>query len=183
MRKRLFSKNGQAYLFIVLLRLGAPLLIFKHTFLSLGLTWILDVVDIEFASRSVLTRTEYELFDKWLDLWWYLTALVFAYMAMPEHFWFLLPFFIYRGVGQLIFLATKNEKVLALFPALFGPFFYLFFFSKVIPSLSFLVQGEVLYVCLGFLAILKIMQEITVHVILLSLPKVLWHKKRAWAKR
>lgn len=170
------------YYFIVLLRIIAAPLIFIWPLLSVILSFFLDVVDIEFASRRVLTLSKYERYDKALDTWWYINVMIFAWFQMPNYRYILLILFVFRSIGEVIFFIKNDRRIFFLFPNFFENIFFLIFFSIYFKPLHFLLSEKYIYFSLSVVIIAKIFQEWWVHIALISIPEHFFGKKRKWKK-
>lgn len=107
---------------VVLLRILAALFILLNPLWGLIISWILDYFDsyvwVQYAKMS---WDEYRVFDKRIDLFGYLMML-FVSFAHPA-FFMLYMLLIYRFVGYLLFLYTRNKSIFLVFPNLFEVFF------------------------------------------------------------
>lgn len=170
------------YYFIVLLRILVAPLIFTWPLLSIILSFLLDIVDIEFASRGVMTLKNYEKWDKALDLWWYLNIFVFGWFNFPQYKYFLLVLFTFRMVGDIIFFLKNDRRIFIIFPNLFENVFYLIFFSLKFDQLNYLLDKKHIFVSLSIVIVIKILQEWWIHVAQISIPEDFFGKKREWKK-
>lgn len=170
------------YYFIVLLRIVAAPLIYVWPLLSVILSFFLDVVDIEFASRKVLTLSKYERYDKVLDTWWYINVMIFVWFQMPNYRYILLILFVFRTIGEVIFFIKNDRRIFFLFPNFFENIFFLIFFSIYYKPLHFLLSEKYIYLSLSVVIIAKIFQEWWVHIALISIPEHFFGKKRKWRK-
>ena len=168
--------------FIVLLRIVSAPLIFIWPLLSIILSFFLDVIDIEFASRKVLTLSEYERYDKALDLWWYFNVMIFSWFQLPNYRYILLILFIFRTVGENIFFIKNDRRIFFLFPNFFENIFFLIFFSIYFRQLNFLLDKKFVFFSLSVVIIEKIFQEWWVHIAKISIPEHFFGKKRQWKK-
>lgn len=178
--------NGTIYKWLYFassaLRILLPLIVFIFPLFVTIFVSFLDAIDIEFASRRVVTKSRYQQIDKLLDTWWYFLALLFSYIYLNQYFTFLLILFIYRIFGLLIFLISNNRKILFLTPNLFENVFFLFFFANYFHNLNYLIRGDTLYFSLSIAFLLKIFQEYWIHVAQISIPEDFFGKKRFWKK-
>lgn len=175
--------NVFLYYFVVLLRILSAPLIFIWPLLSIILSFFLDIIDIEFASRKVLTLDEYEKQDKILDLWWYLNSVIFGWFHLPYYRFLLLILFIFRAIGEVIFIIKNDRKVFFLFPNFFENIFFLIFFSVYFKQLNFLLNSQFIFFSLSVAIIAKIFQEWWIHIALISIPEHFFGKKRKWRKK
>lgn len=170
------------YYFIIFLRIISAPLIFIWPLISIILSFFLDIIDIEFASRGVLTLSEYERSDKALDLWWYSNAMLFSWFSLPYYRLFLLTLFIFRIVGDAIFFLKNDRRILFLFPNFFENIFLLIFFSLYFKQLNFLLDKKYFFISLSIVVLLKILQEWWVHIAQISISEDFFGKKRKWKK-
>ena len=170
------------YYFVVLLRILAAPLVFIWPLPSIILSFFLDIIDIEFASRKVLTLSEYEKYDKALDVWWHLNIMIFSWFYLPDYKIFLLILFILRMIGNIIFFLKNDRRIFFLFPNFFENIFFLIFFSLYFKQLNFLLGREFIYFSLSIMIITKIFQEWWVHIAQISIPEHFFGKKRRWKK-
>lgn len=170
------------YYFVVLLRILVAPLIFIWPLLAIILTFFLDVIDIEFASRKVLTLSEYERYDKALDLWWYFNVMAFSWFYLPDYKFLLLILFIFRITGGIIFFLKNDRRIFFIFPNFFENIFFLIFFSLNFKQLNFLLDKKYFLFSISIAIILKIFQEWWVHIAQISIPEHFFGKKRRWRK-
>ena len=168
------------YYFVILLRILVAPLIFIWPLLAIILSFFLDVIDIEFASRKVLTLPEYEKYDKALDLWWYFNAMAFSWFYLPDYKFLLLILFIFRITGSIIFFLKNDRRIFFLFPSFFENIFFLIFFSLNFKQLNFLLDKKYFLFSLSASILLKIFQEWWVHIAQISISEDFFGKKRQW---
>ena len=169
------------YLIFILRILVAPL-IFIWPLTAIILSFFLDVIDIEFASRKVLTLSEYEKYDKALDLWWYFNAMAFSWFYLPDYKFLLLILFIFRTTGGIIFFLKNDRRIFFIFPNFFENIFFLIFFSLNFKQLNFLLDKKYFLFSISIAIILKIFQEWWVHIAQVSIHEHFFGKKRNWEK-
>ena len=170
------------YFLIILLRVLSAPLIFIWPLPAIILSFFLDVIDIEFASKKVLTLSEYERYDKALDTWWYLNVMIFTWFQLPNYRHILLILFIFRSIGEVIFFIKNDRKIFFLFPNFFENIFFLIFFSIYFKQLNFLLSEKFIFFSLSVVIITKIFQEWCVHIAQISIPEHFFGKKRDWRK-
>lgn len=168
------------YFIIILFRVLMAPLIFIFPFQSVILSFFLDVIDIEFASRRVITLDQYEKNDKIFDLWWYAFCLFYSFFYLKHWFNFLLILFLYRLVGDVIFFVKGHRKIFMLFPNFFENVFFLLFFSNLFESLSFLISKNNFFISIIAVSLIKIFQEWWIHWAQISIPEDFFGKKRHW---
>ncbi len=172
--------NKFLYIFVLVLRFISAPLIFFWPWISVIVSFLLDIVDIEFASQGVTTLKEYEIIDKVFDLWWYIMSIAYSFFRLRQWFVFLLVLFLYRLVGDFIFFLKGERKILLFFPNFFENAFFLFFFSSYFSGLNFLISPNYLYWSLALIFAIKIFQEWWIHWAQISIPEDFLGKKRKW---
>jgi len=172
--------NKFLYYLIVTLRILVAPLIFIWPLISVILSFFLDVIDIEFASRKILTLNEYERYDKALDLWWYFNVMTFSWFHLTNYRFLLLILFIFRTGGEIIFFIKNDRRIFFLFPNFFENIFFLIFFSIYFKQLHFLLDKKYIFLSLSSVIIVKIFQEWWVHIAQISIPEHFFGKKRKW---
>lgn len=167
------------YYFVVLLRILVAPLIFIWPLTAIILSVFLDLIDADFAHK-VISKKLYEIVDKNLDLWWFINIMIYSYINYPDYKIYLLIFFIYRVVGQLIYYVSGNRKILLLFPNFFEWVFFLIFLGKnYYPSI---ITGQTFYLILLVIFFVKIFHEWFLHVADLSIREDFFKSKRNWRK-
>jgi len=70
-------------------------------------------------------RNTYEIYDKWLDLWFYLALFLYTLNQLfnSPFYWLLIVLFFIRLAGILIFAKTNQEWILFALPNLLEPVF------------------------------------------------------------
>jgi hypothetical protein len=108
---------------IVAAKFGLPLLILRFPFAAGWANFFLDSFDGDLLIPLGLPNEVYQPVDKITDWVTYVAIVVFCF----RHAWptrrLMLVLFLYRSVGQITFLVTENELVLALFPNFLEPLF------------------------------------------------------------
>ncbi len=168
------------YILSLLLRIGTAPLIFWFPLPAILLSFFLDGIDGEFASRKALTLAEYEYYDKALDLWWYTNAVLFSsfyFSDSPFIKYFLLLLFVYRLIGEVIFFKLNTRRILFWFPNFFEFFFVYFFIARYLPILW--EQPWVSVISISLVGG-KLFQEWWLHIAKLSTYEQITHKKKQW---
>ncbi len=170
------------YFFIVILRILFAPLIFIWPLISIILSFFLDIIDVEFASKGVLTLEKYERYDKALDLWWYITIMAFSWFYLSDYKIILLILFALRIIGSIIFFIKNNRRIFFIFPNFFENVFFLIFFSTYFKQLNILLGEKFFYFSIITVITLKIFQEWWIHIAQISIPEHFFGKKRNWKK-
>jgi len=167
------------YYYIFALRILVAPLIFIWPLLSIILSVFLDLIDADFAHR-IMSKKQYQFFDKNLDLWFYINIMIFSCINYPDYKIYLFILFIYRLTGQLIYYISKNRGVLLFFPNFFECMFLLIFFGiNYYPSI---LRGQTFLFILLIIFAIKIFQEWFLHVADLSIREDFFKIKRDWKK-
>lgn len=160
------------YFFIILLRIIFGPLILVFPLPSIILSIFLDAIDAEFA-HYVVSKKQYQLIDKLLDLWGYVFELIFALIYLNYKI-FLLFLFLWRMIGTVIFYLIKNRKIFFIFANYFENFFLVIFISKY-----FDVKTNInLLFFIAFLT--KLFQEWFLHISQKSFREDILKIKRFW---
>lgn len=117
--------------FVILLRLIIPLLIFRHPLLGGVVSVLIDAVDANIVRLMGGTFPDYQQLDKCLDTYYLFFELVVSLgwdhrLAKQTS----VILFLYRAVGVVLFEITNTRVFLFLFPNLFEYFFLFFLLLK-----------------------------------------------------
>jgi hypothetical protein len=104
-------------------KIALPLLIIPFPFAAGWANLLLDGVDGDLLIPLGLDPTVYQLLDKSTDWLTYVAMVVVGFRNRWPIRWLLLGLFVFRSIGQLAFLLTQDEIVLALFPNFLEPLF------------------------------------------------------------
>ncbi|KKQ41872.1 MAG: hypothetical protein US60_C0028G0027 [Microgenomates group bacterium GW2011_GWC1_37_8] len=161
-----FNEKGYRVMVIidVTLRVILGPLIFIAPIFSTLLVFILDWADGEFFKRAGFSKTRYDGIDKTLDLCWYLFIVLFiAVNPVPNKSLFYI-LFSYRAIGQFLYLFSKNEKFLFLFPNFFEILFYVYITALAAPNLTeFLYLPNIIFT-LSLIIPIVLVREYTLHI-------------------
>jgi hypothetical protein len=108
---------------IVAAKFGLPLLILRFPFAAGWANFFLDSFDGDLLIPLGLSNEVYQPVDKVTDWITYVAIVVFCFRNAWPTRRLMLGLFLYRSVGQITFLVTGNELVLALFPNFLEPLF------------------------------------------------------------
>jgi hypothetical protein len=169
-----------AYGIIVVLRIIVPLLIWFSPFLITVIAIFLDAIDVEFACRRVLTKKQYQDFDKALDYWWFTNAFVFAVISWPEYRILMLGLFLIRTVADVLFRLTKKRICYFYFPNFFENVFVLILVGRTFWQTQILDKPTVFWSLFVLVCAVKLFQEWFIHVAQYSVEENVLKKKRAW---
>jgi hypothetical protein len=108
---------------IVAAKFVLPLLILRFPFAAGWATFFLDSFDGDLLIPLGLSNEVYQPVDKITDWVTYVAIVAFAYRNAWPTRRLMLGLFVFRSVGQITFLVTGNELVLAFFPNFLEPLF------------------------------------------------------------
>jgi hypothetical protein len=108
---------------IVAAKFGLPMLIVRFPFAAGWANFILDGVDGDLLIPLDLPNELYQPVDKLSDWVTYVAIVVVAYRNAWPTKRLMLGLFLFRSIGQVGFLATGNELLLAAFPNFLEPLF------------------------------------------------------------
>lgn len=108
---------------IVVAKFGLPVLIVRYPFAAGWANFFLDGFDGDLLVPLGLPDSIYQPVDKLADWVTYVAIVVHAYRARWPMRQLVLALFLFRSVGQVGFLITSNELLLALFPNFLEPLF------------------------------------------------------------
>ena len=108
---------------IVAAKFGLPILIVRYPFVAGWANFVLDSVDGDLLIPLGLLNEVYQPVDKVTDWVTYVAIVVVAYRDDWPIRRLMLGLFAFRSVGQVGFLLTGNELLLALFPNFLEPLF------------------------------------------------------------
>jgi hypothetical protein len=104
-------------------KIALPLLIIPYPFAAGWANLVLDSVDGDLLIPLGLEPAVYQLLDKSTDWLTYVAMVSVGFRSRWPIRWLLLGLFAFRSIGQVTFLLTENEIVLALFPNFLEPLF------------------------------------------------------------
>jgi hypothetical protein len=108
---------------IVAAKFGLPLLILRFPFAAGWANFFLDSFDGDLLIPLGLPNEVYQPVDKITDWLTYVAIVVFVYRKAWPTRRLMLGLFLFRSVGQISFLVTGNELLLAFFPNFLEPLF------------------------------------------------------------
>ncbi|HEY7738454.1 MAG TPA: hypothetical protein VIC63_05420 [Candidatus Limnocylindria bacterium] len=108
---------------IVAAKFVLPLLILRFPFAAGWANFALDGVDGDLLIPLGLPNEVYQPVDKITDWVTYVAIVVFAFRSQWPIRRLMLGLFVFRSIGQVLFLVTENELFLAFFPNFLEPLF------------------------------------------------------------
>ena len=168
------------YYFVLAVRLIFAPLIFVWPFISVIISFLLDLIDGDIAAYAV-SEKNYQIIDKTVDFWVYTFEMIYAWINFQDFRLLLLALLLWRLVGMVLFYMTSNRRLFIVFGNYFENIFYLIFFGVTVPALNWLVHnGNVYYFAVIAVSIVKFFQEWFVHVAELSVREDVFKSKRKW---
>ena len=159
---------------IVAAKFGLPILIVRYPFVAGWANFVLDSVDGDLLIPLGLLNEVYQPVDKVTDWVTYVAIVVVAYRDVWPIRRLMLGLFVFRSVGQVGFLLTGNELLLALFPNFLEPLFLvtvtILAFERVVRRApdwrdrSFAVLSRYRWLLGGLIVIYKLQDEYFTHV-------------------
>ncbi len=166
----------------VILRLVFGPFIFISPIVSTLVIFILDGFDGEILKRSGYARHEYSTYDKIMDYWWYIWIFIFIlYTNVPTKSLFIF-LFLYRTVGQLLYLLYRKGIIFFLFPNVFESLFYYYLVANILHQEQYFFSQPLLTYVIIALTIPKLIQEYIVHIRLMNLSGMYLKKTSYWPK-
>ena len=108
---------------VIAAKIALPLLIIPFPFVAGWLNFLLDGFDGDILIPLGLPNDVYQPVDKLTDWLTYVAIVIVAFRnAWPTRM-LMLGLFVYRSIGQVAFLVTGNELLLAFFPNFLEPLF------------------------------------------------------------
>ena len=108
---------------VVAAKVALPLLIIPFPFVAGWLNFLLDGFDGDILIPLGLPNDVYQPVDKLTDWLTYVAIVIVAFRNGWPTRMLMLGLFIYRSIGQVAFLVTENELLLAFFPNFLEPLF------------------------------------------------------------
>ena len=159
---------------IVAAKFALPILIVRYPFVAGWANFVLDSVDGDLLIPLGLLNEVYQPVDKVTDWVTYVAIVVVAYRDVWPIRRLMLGLFVFRSVGQVGFLLTGNELLLALFPNFLEPLFLvtatILAFERVVRRApdwrdrSFAVLNRYRWLLGGLIVIYKLQDEYFTHV-------------------
>ncbi len=160
-----------AYYLILAVRIILAPFIFVWPTVTVILSFLLDVIDGDFAV-SVVSKRQYRSIDKAVDFWVCVFEMAYAWIYFGQFKFFLLALFLWRLVGLLLFYITQNQRLFVIFGNYFENVFFVVFFGFTTPP--------VFYFAVVLVTLIKFVQEWFIHVAELSVREDIFKMKRAW---
>ncbi|MBT4652792.1 MAG: hypothetical protein HN981_00855 [Candidatus Pacebacteria bacterium] len=166
--------------FWTLLRIFAVITIWTwDPFLGSLFNIFIDAIDGHIFEYFGLKRDTYEIYDKWLDLWFYFALALFTYQNLQGSLFYLplIWLFILRLTGILLFAKFNKEWLLFAFPNLFEPFFLV-----VVGFPHWLTPQGIPLVFWGIF-VTKMLMEWWIHLAKLDLTSIILRKPTRWNRK
>ena len=177
-----FHKYSPNIIFVIILRLIASPLIFISPWFASISSFGLDWIDGEIYKRNGYTIKQYKPIDSLIDTYWYICILLFINLSQIPGLYILNLLFIFRMIGQIIYMITQKREIFFLFPNFFEIFFFFYLFSTIFPQLNpYLYWPNSIYPLLVIIPIV-LYREWLVHIKKANLSDFFTGKKTYWNK-
>lgn len=148
--------------FVIILRIASGIYIFFNPVLGLLLFWIFDYFDAYILQyRAKMSWNSYQDLDKKLD-WFGYTAMLLVGIKFGQLNLFLMAF-LFRVIGQVIFLFNKRQKIFIFFPNFVEALFIWFVVFRTL-NINTNIYGLPKPTGLIILFVLSILREYFLHV-------------------
>lgn len=150
-----------AFLIMLSLRLGESFVFFLNPWIAWLLATFLDMLDsIPWRDMARLTSFEYEVVDRYVDSFIAFVMLLVAVGSVS--FGLLSALLVFRLVGSVLFIRTKNQHSLIFFANFFEAYWL---WAIALPLINLPTWGAFLVSKTGlvFLLVLKMVQELIKH--------------------
>lgn len=107
----------------VLIRIGSIYFVIKWPLVGWAIIFLVDTIDYFFAIHAGLTFKRYQYIDKSLDLLNDLYLVIGAFVIGLPYFFIYIVLFIIRIIGEVLYLKTRSDKFLVMFPNVIEFFF------------------------------------------------------------
>lgn len=179
----MYQRNRQNFRLVwinIVLRLLLGPIIFLSVWFASVFTFLLDWVDGEFFKRAGYPRSQYILYDKILDYYWYVFMIVYISLAnVPSRNIFLF-LFLFRSLGQTLFFLTKKEFYFIFFPNVFEILFFFYLGTLIFPKLQPLMLYPKILYPLAVILIGVSIREYVLHIKKMNLSGLFTGKTTYW---
>lgn len=151
---------------LTLARILFPFLIFRRPILAVIASMVVDYLDGFLLNLlSTWTRAQYQVWDKVLDMWWYVIVLVYVVknFCKRRRNW-LIFFFGFRLVGHVLYLLVPREEVFIFFPNYFEAFFIVWLLDAKWKWFRNKMATKWRWVIYLFAFVVTIIREIEIHI-------------------
>jgi hypothetical protein len=164
---------------IVLRLLFGPVIFLSPVIATVG-NVLLDGFDGELYKQSGYARPQYSIYDKILDYYWYVWILMFILLTDVPLKYIFVGLFLYRTLGQLLFIRFNKGIILFLFPNIFEKFFFYYLFANIIGQDNIFMHQSLIMPILLFITIISIALEYSIHLKRINLSGIYLRKKTFW---
>jgi|GEM_PF-5174652 len=148
------------------LRIAIIPLLLKHPIWAVLISITIDEFDgYIFNILTPWTRIQYQNWDKVIDLIWYIALIFYSkfHFSKARYRW-LVFFFLFRTVGQVLFFFIPHEEVFLFFPNYFENLFIVWLLDKHWPWFGRMMKKKYCkYVIYSITFAIAIVREIVVH--------------------
>ena len=164
----------------IFLRLIFGPLIFISPVIVTIVNLLLDGFDGELYKRSGYARPQYSMYDKILDYWWYIWVMIYVLATNVPAKDVFIVLFIYRTLGQILFLLFHNGIILFLFPNIFELVFFYYLLAHAFHAESTFMSGQTFMFAMGILSLIGFSREIIIHLKQMNFSGVYLGKTSYW---
>ena len=165
----------------VLLRLIFGPAIFIAPRITALVSFMLDWVDGELFKRAGYARNQYSFYDKLLDYYWYIWILIYIFANNVPFKDFFVFLFLFRTLGQFLYMKYKKEYLLLLFPNIFEIFFIYYLIVRLFGSYSlFFLSPPILWISLLVILIFVLVREYILHIKQANLSSIFMGRTTYW---
>lgn len=177
MRKQNKKKFSLFVGFWTFLRLVAVVTLWIwHPFWGAVFNILIDAVDGHMFEAFGVKRNTYEIYDKWLDLWFYIAIFIYTLQKLTDspYYWLLIILFVIRLIGILSYSKFNKEWLLFVLPNLLEPVFLVVVGFPVV----FIWWGNLTVFAIIF--VVKMFIEWWIHIAKLDLTSILIGRPTRW---
>jgi hypothetical protein len=164
----------------ILLRLLFGPVIFISPFIATIANFILDGFDGEIFKRSGYARPQYSIYDKILDYYWYIWIILFIFITNVPAKYVFLSLFLYRSIGQFLFVLYNKGIILFLFPNIFEKVFCYYLFSLLIHREHQLMSPPYFPIAVFVITCISVLVEYVIHIRKANLSGLYLGKTSYW---
>lgn len=154
---------------------GPTIFFFPH--ITAIAAFFLDWIDGELFKRAGYERKQYSFYDKILDYYWYVWIVLYVAQTGFVLKELLLFLFVYRSIGQFLYLKFKKGIILFMFPNIFEILFLVLLFVN--PLQKWYVVSHITET-LSLITIFVLIREYVLHIHLANLSGMFTGKTTLW---
>lgn len=151
---------------LTIIRIILPGFLIYRPVIAMLISYFIDEVDgILLNLLSTWDRTQYQLWDKVLDMWWYVALLIYAIkrFGKAKRNW-LIFFFVYRLAGQALYIFVPYEEIFLFFPNYFEALFMVWLLEERWPWFTRVMKTRWKYLIYLLAFGIAMLREAEIHV-------------------